>query len=68
MNDDSVIKINNETIEKVDRIEYLGFFVDKHLKFKEHIDYRYMQKKIGFLKRITNKISIITAQSVYIIQ
>ena len=44
MNDDSVIKINNETIEKVDRIEYLGLFVDKLLKLKEHIDYRCMKK------------------------
>ena len=30
--DDSVIRINNETIEKVARIKYLGFIIDKDLK------------------------------------
>ena len=43
--DDSIIKINNETIKKVDRIKYLGFIIDKDLKLNERIDYKC--KKIG---------------------
>ena len=62
MNDDSVIKINNETIEKVDRIKYLGYIIDKYLKLNEHIIYII---KIGYLKRIRNSISIMTAINVY---
>ena len=30
MNNDSVIKINNETIEKVNRKKYLGFIIDTY--------------------------------------
>ena len=63
MNDDSVIIINNETIEKVNRIKYLGFIIDKDLKLNQHIDY--ICKKIGFLKQISNKISM-TAINIYI--
>ena len=29
MNDGLIIKINNQAIEKVDRIKYLGFIIDK---------------------------------------
>ena len=43
MNDDSVIKINNETIEKADRIKYLGFITDQDLKLNEHSDYDWNQ-------------------------
>ena len=62
MNDDSVIKINNERIEKVVRIKYVGFIIDKDLKLNKHIDN--ICKKIGFLKRIRNKISM-TAINIY---
>lgn len=56
-------KINDEVIEKVKSIKYLGFIIDKELKFKEHIEYicKKIGKKIGFFKRIRNKISVTTA-------
>ena len=46
MNDDSVIKINNETTEKDCKIKYIELIIDKDFK---HIDYIHMQK-ISFLK------------------
>jgi len=33
------IKIENEKIENVNVIKYLGIMIDKHLNFREHIDY-----------------------------
>lgn len=67
MNNESVFKINNEVIEKVNEIKYLGFIIDKQLKFKEHMEYicKKIGKKIGFFKRIRNKISILTAINIY---
>ena len=38
-NNNLLIKINNETIEKVDRIKYLAFIIHKDLKLREQIDY-----------------------------
>lgn len=67
MDSESIIKINNEEIEKVNKIKYLGFIIDKDLKLKEHIDYicKKIGKKIGFFKRVRNKISQITAIHMY---
>lgn len=67
MNNSSLLKINNETIEKVKNIKYLGFIIDQKLNFKEHIDFmcKKIGKKIGFLKRIRNKISMLTAINIY---
>lgn len=45
MNCNVIFKINNETIEKVKQIKYLGFVIDKELKFKQHVEY--ICKKIG---------------------
>lgn len=39
MNSDELFKINDEIIEKVEHMSYLGFIIDKDLKFKKHIDY-----------------------------
>lgn len=63
----SVYKINNVTIERVKQIKYLGFIIDEHLNFKEHIDYicKKIGKKIGFFKRVRKKMSILTAIHVY---
>ena len=41
MNNELVYKINNQVIETVNKIKYLGFIIDKKLKLNEHI---YMQK------------------------
>lgn len=67
MTSNMTIEINNKIIEKVESIKYLGFVIDKNLKFKEHIDYicKKIGKKIGFFKRIRNKVSMITAINIY---
>lgn len=67
MNNSEDFKINDEIIEKVDNIKYLGFIIDKDLKLKNHIDYicRKIGKKIGFFKRIRNKVSTLTAITIY---
>lgn len=33
------LKINNESIQRVDSIKYLGIIIDNKLKFEEHIKY-----------------------------
>lgn len=69
VNSDSniIFKINNQIIEKVNQIKYLGFIIDKNLKFKNHIDYicKKIGKKISFFKRIRNQVSILTAVNIY---
>lgn len=67
MNCNVIFKINNETIEKVKQIKYLGFVIDKELKFKQHVEYicKKIGKKIGFFKRVRNKISVTTAINMY---
>ena len=39
MNSETAFKINNEIIEKVENIEYLGFIIDKNLNFKDRMNY-----------------------------
>lgn len=48
-----IFKINDKLIEKVDRMKYLGFIIDKDLKFNTHLDYicKKIGKKISFFKR-----------------
>lgn len=60
-------EINNKVIEKVDKIKYLGCIIDKHLNFKDHIEYlcKKVGKKIGFFKRIRKKVTTITAINIY---
>lgn len=67
MNSDLVITINNTEIEKVTSIKYLGFIIDRDLKFKEHIEFicKKIGKKIGFFRRLRNKVSIMTAINIY---
>lgn len=67
MDNSSVFKINNTVIEKVEKIKYLGFIIDKKINLKEHIDYicKKIGKKIGFFKRIRNRVSILTAINIY---
>lgn len=67
MNSNIEFKINDKIIEKVKNIKYLGFIIDSDLKFKDHIDYicRKIGKKIGFFKRIRNKINTINSINIY---
>ena len=59
----SVIKINNETIEKVNGIKYLGFIIDKDLQLSEYTLIIYEKNWVP--KTDSNKISIITAINIY---
>lgn len=57
---DIVIKINNEEIQQVKSIKYLGMFIDNNLKMAEQVDYiiKKVSKKIGFLGRISMKLPL----------
>ena len=59
--------INNVVIEKINSIKYLGFVIDGDLKLKEHLEYicRKIGKKIGFFKRLRNKVSMLTSLNIY---
>ena len=67
MQSNSSFRINNVVIEKVNSIKYLGFIIDRDLKLKEHLEYicREIGKKIGFFKRLRNKVSILTSINIY---
>lgn len=64
---EEMIQINGENIEKVTHIKYLGFMIDNELKFRQHTEYicKKIGKKIGFFRRIRNKISTMTAINIY---
>lgn len=54
------ISINNETIDRVYEMKYLGFMLNSNqLKLTNHVDYicRKIAKKVGFLARISNKLT-----------
>ena len=57
-----IFKINNQIIEKVNQMKYLGVIIDKNLKFKNHIEYicKKIDKNISFFKQIENLDSILT--------
>lgn len=59
--------INNEKIEWVGEIKYLGVIFDKHLKFSKHYEYliKKVGKKIGFLSRVSGCLSTVTKITVY---
>lgn len=67
MNTNRTFQINNVMIEKVNNIKYLGFLIDKGLNFKEHVEYicKKIGRKIGFFKRLRNKVTILTAINIY---
>jgi len=61
------IKIENEKIENVNVIKYLGVMIDKHLNFREHIGYiiKKISKKVNFLFRIGDSVSPLTRTIIY---
>lgn len=58
------IKINNEVIERVSEIKYLGIVLDEQLNFKSHVNYiiRKIANKTNFLRRI---VSMFTRLTIY---
>ena len=61
------ILINNQPIECVDGIKYLGVFIDNKLKFNQHVynQCAKISKKIGFFKRIRRYIPLNCAVTIY---
>jgi len=66
-NGSSIIHINNQIIETVNEIKYLGIIIDNKLNFKSNLDYvcKKIAKKIYFLCSIRKNISINTAINIY---
>ena len=61
------IEINNQKVELVEEMKYLGLIIDRELKFKKHIDYisKKIGKKVGFFRRVSPFISTSTRLTVY---
>ena len=69
MDNNTIFKTNIVLVEKVNSIKYLSFIIDKELKFNDFIVFtcKKIRKKVGFFKRIRNKMSIITSINIYYI-
>jgi hypothetical protein len=61
------IKIDNEKLENVNVMKYLGVYIDSHLKFDDHVSYvlRKAGRKISYLGRIGKKLSRSTKTLIY---
>lgn len=61
------IRIKNDRIDNVDVIKYLGVMIDKHLNFREHVNYiiKKIAKKVNFLFRIGDTVSALTRSIIY---
>ena len=53
---ESVLKIRNYTIKRVDSVRFLGFFLDLRLKRNEHVRYAYdkVSKGLSMLRLCYN--------------
>ena len=65
--DDNLVKINNVSIEIVDKIKYLGVIIDNRLNFKDNFDYvcKKIARKVYFLGSIRKNISFKTSIHVF---
>jgi exonuclease III len=63
----NALVIDNEPLEEVESIKYLGVQIDNKLTFKKHLELviKKMAKKIGFLGRISNKLTCRTKTMIY---
>lgn len=61
------IFMNNEKIEQVHEIKYLGIIIDKTLNFKSNLDYvcKKIARKVYFFKKIRNNIPFSCAMNIY---
>ena len=55
--------IDDQEIERVQKMKYLGVIIDDRLSFKDHCEYitKKMSKKVNFLRRIRNRLDLDTA-------
>jgi hypothetical protein len=53
------VSIDGNEIELVDHVKYLGVMIDSNLNFKIYFEYikKKLNKKLGFLRRIQNKLT-----------
>lgn len=61
------MEIDQNNIEMVSTIKYLGVIIDKKLRFKDNLDYalKKMAKKAGFISRIKKKLDTKTKLLLY---
>lgn len=61
------VKIDNQCIEVVHKIKYLGIIVDNRLHFRDHAEYisGKIAQKIGVLRRVRSNVSAQTALLIY---
>lgn len=61
------LKINNDKIDWVQEIKYLGVILDSKLNFKSHFEYtkKKITKKMYFLSRISPYLSIFTKMTIF---
>lgn len=61
------VKLNNQTLEKVAEIKYLGVILDEQLTFKQYVVYivKKVAKKINFLRRISKNLSMFARLTIY---
>lgn len=61
------LKIENEKIEIVNHIKYLGMYIDEKLDLNEHVDYlcNKVSKKVGVLNRLRKKLDIEEKKCIY---
>lgn len=61
------ITIDNNFIEQISEIKYLGVIIDSKLNFKTHLDYicKKIAKKLYFFRRIRNKLSVGTSIKIF---
>lgn len=59
--------LDGSTIERVEKIKYLGVIIDSKLRFEDHCDYmlKKVGKKVSFLNRIGGDISCYTRCIIY---
>ena len=50
--------IDGNTIEKVNKMKYLGVFIDDKLSFKDHLEFitKKISKKVYFMSKVRNKL------------
>ncbi len=61
------IYIEDEPLEHVDTYKYLGFWIDQHLKWNEHIDQmcKKISKRLGLFRRIRHCLPAGSAKMLY---
>ena len=64
-----IIKLDNEDVQQVKQVKFLGIIVDEHLNWKAHIDAVCMKlsKICGLLYRVRNLMTMEALMSVYYI-